>query len=582
MWIAVQQCTACSTVTDEAGRFCPECGAVLVAADESVISLKRASRPRMAAPTGTIPIGSRKQVTRPPVSGQPGSGQPVNARATTAPAAQTAAKQAVVDPAAETREGSTGKNTSASLVGTTVDGFAIEGTLGGGAFGTVYRGRQVGLDRVVAIKVPTYEIAADPIMSKRFAREAKSAARVNHPGVVAIHAVGELPDGRPYLAMQLVEGEPLDRILADGPVPVARALRIARQIASALSETHAVEVVHRDLKPTNVMWRQDRNGDDRITLVDFGIAVCKPGNADATRLTAGGLIGTPHYMSPEQAHGEVVDARADLYALGCLLFELVTGTTPFEGSGFEVLLAHLGRPAPRASERNPDVPEAVDDLLQALMAKRPDDRIANADAVVARIDETLDSLDQNAPAPVPKRPRPKRKTDRTRRDRPLPFAATLPSDVVPAPPKVPRARYLALGALAALVVSGAAFAIYVRTLPEPPDPITRREILLDEGNEMRLRLFVPDPLVHSTTRDSRIFLELRNKLGKVVATDEDLIVSVTHPDGKIVSLEARRRSSSANRDQYGFAYRFETPGSYTIQVAPSVASSPFATKLDVR
>ena len=577
----MQQCTASSTVTDEAGRFCPECGAVLVAADDAAISLRRVSRPRAAAPTGTIPIGSRKQLTRPPVSGHP-----VNARATTAPAAQTAAKPAVepepVDPAAETRDGSTGKNTSSSLVGTTVDGFAIEGTLGGGAFGTVYRGRQVGLDRVIAVKVPTYEIAADPIMSKRFAREARSAARVNHPGVVAIHAVGELPDGRPYLAMQMVEGEPLDRILADGPVPVARALRIARQIASALSETHAMEVVHRDLKPTNVMWRKDRNGDDRITLVDFGIAVCKPGNADATRLTAGGLIGTPHYMSPEQAHGEVVDARADLYALGCLLFELVTGTTPFEGSGFEVLLAHLGRPAPRASERNPDVPEAVDDLLQALMAKRPDDRIANADAVVARIDETLDSLDSLAPAPVPKRPRPKRKTDRTRRDRPLPFAATLPSEPVMPPQKIPRARYLALGALAALVVAGAVFAVYVRTRPEPPDPVTRREVFLDNGTEMRLRLFVPDPLVHSTTRDSRIFLELRNKLGEVEASDEDLIVSVTHPDGKIVSLEARRRSSSANRDQYGFGYRFETPGSYTIQITPSAASTTFATKVDVR
>jgi serine/threonine protein kinase len=570
----VQQCTACSTVTDEAGRFCPECGAVLVAADESIISLTQRSVANRPVMTGTIPLGSRKQLTR----------QPVNARATTAPAAQTAAKPVpAVDPAADTREGSTGKNAASSLIGKTVDGFAIEGTLGGGAFGTVYRGRQIGLDREVALKVPTYEIAADPIMAKRFAREAKSAARVNHPGVVAIHAVGELPDGRPYLAMQLVEGEPLDRILADGPVPVARALRIARQIASALSETHAVDVVHRDLKPTNVMWRQDRNGDDRITLVDFGIAVCKPGNADATRLTAGGLIGTPHYMSPEQAHGEVVDARADLYALGCLLFELLTGTTPFEGSGFEVLLAHLGRPAPRASERNPDIPEGVDQMLQSLMAKRPDDRIPNADAVVALIDETLDTLDnQSAPAPAPKRPRPKRKTDRTRRDRPLPYAATLPSDLPISPPPVPRARYLITGALVALVVAGAAFAIYVKTQPGAPDPTVRREVFLDNGTEMRLRLFVPDPLTHSTTKDARIFLELRNKLGQVVASDDDLIVSVTHPDGKIVSREARRRTSSANRDQYGFGFRFETPGSYTIQVLPSAASSMFSTKLDVR
>ena len=232
-----------------------------------------------------------------------------------------------------------------SLVGTKIDGYAVEGVIGGGSFGTVYRARQAGLDRVVALKVPTYEIAADPVMAKRFAREARAAAAIHHPGVVSIYAVGTLADGRPYLAMEYVEGKPLDSILSNGPLPVSRALTIARQIASALSETHAAGVVHRDLKPTNVMWRRDRNGDDVITLVDFGIAICKPGNAEATRLTANNLIGTPHYMSPEQAHGEVVDARADLYALGCLLHELLTGDTPYDGSGFEVLLAHLGRPA---------------------------------------------------------------------------------------------------------------------------------------------------------------------------------------------------------------------------------------------
>ncbi|MEJ7600724.1 MAG: serine/threonine-protein kinase [Kofleriaceae bacterium] len=558
----MQLCTACSTTTEEAGRFCPECGAVLTPAESH------------KAPTGTIPLGSRHQGTSPPPV--------VNPVGATAPAAQKSAAKPV-DPAAETTEGSIGKGSASSLVGHTVDGFAIEGVLGGGAFGTVYRGRQIGLEREVAIKVPTYEIAADPIMCKRFAREAKSAARVHHPGVVAIHQVGELTDGRPFLALELVECEALDRFLADGPIPVARALRIARQIASALSDTHAVEVVHRDLKPTNVMWRQDRNGDDRITLVDFGIAVCKPGNADATRLTAGGLIGTPHYMSPEQAHGEQVDARADLYALGCLLFELVTGTTPFDGSGFEVLLAHLGRPAPRASERNPDIPESVDQLLLALMAKRPDDRILNADAVVARIDETLDTLDANAPTQQrrPKRPkRPKRATDQTRRDRPLPYAATLPSELPSSAAPRSHLRSIVLGAAVAFAISGAGFAAYVLTRHDPPERTIRREIFLDAA-EMRLRLFVPEPMVHSTARDTRIYLELRNKLGQVVVGDNELIVSVTSPDGAIVSLEARRRSS--NKEQYAFVYRFTKPGAYRVQVLPSALSGSFdAITLDVK
>ncbi|HTR52723.1 MAG TPA: protein kinase, partial [Kofleriaceae bacterium] len=196
--------------------------------------------------------------------------------------------------------GTLGKS-GANLIGCTIgDQFVIDAVIGGGSFGAVYRARQLGLDRPVAIKVPTYEIAADPVMAKRFAREARSAARVRHPGVVSIYAVGELDDGRPYMAMELVEGQPLDKIVANGPIPAVRALRIVRDVASALGETHAAGVIHRDLKPSNIIWRVDRNGDDRITLVDFGIAVhTLAAAADSTKLTEGGLIGTPHYMSPE-------------------------------------------------------------------------------------------------------------------------------------------------------------------------------------------------------------------------------------------------------------------------------------------
>src|SRR5258706_5543668 len=158
---------------------------------------------------------------------------------------------------------------AASLVGVTIDEqFAIEEVIGGGAFGTVYRARQLGLDRACAIKVPTHEIAADPVMAKRFAREARSAARVTHPGVVQIFAVGELADGRPYLAMQLVDGKPLDASIEAGTMAPVRALRIARQIASALGETHAAHVVHRDLKPTNIIWQRDPIAHHRIATVD--------------------------------------------------------------------------------------------------------------------------------------------------------------------------------------------------------------------------------------------------------------------------------------------------------------------------
>ncbi len=457
-----------------------------------------------------------------------------------------------------------------SLVGTKLDGFTMEGVIGGGAFGTVYRARQTGLDRVCAIKVPTYEIASDPIMAKRFAREAKATAAVHHPGVVSIFAVGTLPDGRPYLAMELVDGAPLDSILSNGPIPVVRALGIARQIASALSETHAAGVVHRDLKPSNIMWRRDRNGDDLITLVDFGIALCKPGTADATRLTANNLIGTPHYMSPEQAHGELVDARADLYALGCLLYELITGETPYAGSGFEVLLAHLGRPAPRPSDRNADIPEAIDRLVLALMAKKPTERVASADRLVELIDDTLDSLD-DIPEPR-KAPRAKRKTAATKKDKfpiPIPPSALvgLELDAAPIAP-LQRARWMAVGAVLAfaLAIGGV---LIVRMVTGPNDvtikdegrDIPRREIFVDEG-ALRLRAWVPNPLI---VGERTVLLELRNKLGALVDARE-LVVIVEDPQGNATATVARPLSS--NRDQFAFPFAYKEPGDYRIRIFP--------------
>lgn len=294
-----------------------------------------------------------------------------------------------------------------ALLGTVVDGFAIDSILGSGGCGTVYRGRQLGLDRPVALKVPTFDVVDDPILKKRFLREARSAARVKHPSVVTIYGVGEVPDGRPYLAMELLEGVSLLQVLDDGPLAPDRALGLARQIALALAETHAAGVVHRDLKPSNVIWRRGRGGEDRITIVDFGIAAGQQGSADATRLTAGGkVIGTPHYMAPEQAQGEHedIDHRTDLYALGCVLFELLTCEVPFDGTGFEVVLAHMTRQPDAPSQRLASIPREVDALVLALMRKRPAERPSSAEEVVARIDEVLAQLtatDRTEPAMQP-------------------------------------------------------------------------------------------------------------------------------------------------------------------------------------
>jgi len=490
---------------------------------------------------------------------------------------------AVVDPAAATNDGGSRATPAASLIGRTVGDFVIEAVIGGGSFGTVYRGRQLGLDRPVALKVPTYEIAADPVQARRFAREARAAARIVHPGVVAIYAVGELDDGRPYLAMQLIDGQPLDRILGNGPLPAVRALRIARHITSALSETHAAEVVHRDLKPTNIMWRRDRNGDDRITLVDFGIAVCKPGNADATRLTTGGLIGTPHYMSPEQAQGEQVDARADLYALGCVLFELMTGITPFEGSGFEVLLAHLHRSAPLASAHNPEVPAVVDRLIAHLLQKNPEDRPISADAVVALIDDAIAELGDH-PASA------SRRTARAR-TRPQPAGVEL------APPRPAARRWLAiaaLGALGVLALSGAGFAAFRRygsagdaapDEPEASEPVpgklvsgsgeALRLIPRDDG-ELIIRTLVPE-IIHAGVA-IHAHVEIKTKLGgqfsakQVVVTIED-----AHHD-------ATAQTAVMHGDKpghYVFRHTFAEPGPYVVRIFPSETETVSILDLDV-
>jgi serine/threonine-protein kinase len=494
---------------------------------------------------------------------------------------------------------------ASGLIGRTVGDFTIEAVIGGGSFGTVYRGRQLGLDRPVAIKVPSYEIAADPVQARRFAREARAAARIVHPGVVAIYAVGELDDGRPYLAMQLIEGEPLDRVLRDGPMPPVRALAIARDIASALSETHAAGVIHRDLKPTNIMWRHDRNGDDRITIVDFGIAVCRPGNADASRLTTGGLIGTPHYMSPEQAQGEQVDPRADLYALGCLLFELLTGAPPFGGSGFEVLIAHLGHPVPRASDRNPIVPAAVDRLIACLMAKKPDDRPASADLVVTMLDGAIADLASSATKATRAAARRAANTraagsgTETGTDSTGSRSAARRARARTTVPDLPRRRagstrlrIAATIALAALALSGAGFAaLRLRggdsdlDEPEPRESEpgksvsstgeALRLIARDDG-ELIVRTLVPE-VIHAGV-PMYGHLGITTKLGAAFSAKQ-VVITIEDPQHNATAQTAAVHGDRSGH--YAFRHTFAEPGPYVIRIFPSETQTVSTIDLDV-
>ena len=249
--------------------------------------------------------------------------------------------------------------------------FELLDVCGKGAMGTVYRAWQTGMDRQVAVKILRSELLRDPSVVKRFHREARAVARIQHPNIVTVFLVGETADGVPFLAMEYVEGEVLADVLdRERALPAVRGLRIARQIASALADAHSFGIVHRDLKPANLLLAQRRRAADFVKVLDFGIAKIlrgedappeagdKPGESRLSR--TGTIFGTPHYISPEQAAGTEVDHRADIYSLGVILYRMMTGRLPFEGTGVAVLLAHMQKAPPRPCELAADLDPRVE------------------------------------------------------------------------------------------------------------------------------------------------------------------------------------------------------------------------------
>ncbi|MDP9093043.1 MAG: Stk1 family PASTA domain-containing Ser/Thr kinase [Actinomycetota bacterium] len=243
----------------------------------------------------------------------------------------------------------------------------------------VHRGRDVRLGREVAIKVLRADLARDPSFLHRFRREAQAAAGLNHPSIVSVYDTGEDtgPDGatQPFIVMEYVEGRTLRDILkAEGRLPVRRAMEIAADVCGALDFSHRNGIVHRDIKPANVMITPA----GAVKVMDFGIARALADNAATITQTAN-VIGTAQYLSPEQARGEAVDARSDVYSTGCLLYELVTGAPPFQGdSPVAVAYQHVRENAPPPSSRNPEVPPALDSIVMKALAKNQLNRYQSA------------------------------------------------------------------------------------------------------------------------------------------------------------------------------------------------------------
>ena len=242
--------------------------------------------------------------------------------------------------------------------------------------GIVYRATQVALGRPVALKLLTAELAADEGFRARFRREWETAAAIDHPNVIPLYEAGESEDGQLFIAMRFVEGVDLAYLSADGAMGAERAVRLVAQIAAALDAAHARGLVHRDVKPANVLVGPG----DHVYLTDFGLSR----EATQTRLTRTGLfVGSTDYAAPEQVRGEATDARTDVYALGCVLVQLLTSSVPFaRSSDMAKMYAHITEPPPLVSDTRPDVPE-FDAIVERAMAKAPDDRFQSAGALAA-------------------------------------------------------------------------------------------------------------------------------------------------------------------------------------------------------
>jgi serine/threonine-protein kinase len=296
--------------------------------------------------------------------------------------------------------------TSDPLIGFVLaDRYVIENLIGEGGMGRVYRARHIRMSRKFAIKVLFGDLSADGKARSRFSREAEASSRLSHPNVVSVVDFGETEEGLLYLVMDHIEGEELHRIVGkQAPFGTARTLNLLRQLARGLGHAHERGLVHRDFKTENVLITRD--GDDEIArIVDFGIAVVAEMKVPDQRLTTEGMVlGTPAYMSPEQSTGEEIDQRSDLFSLGVMIYEMLCGRLPFDGTPIAMAKANLAARVPAITERVPGlrVDGRLESIAQRLMAKEAADRFQSAADLLAHIDHVFGrKVSDTEPAPLP-------------------------------------------------------------------------------------------------------------------------------------------------------------------------------------
>lgn len=377
--------------------------------------------------------------------------------------------------------------------GTEVGEYQIEGKLGQGAFGTVYKAAHPLIGKVVAIKVLATKLSVDPEMVSRFVAEARAVNQIRHRNIIDIFSFGKLSDGRQYYVMEHLDGEPLDALIdRAGRLSVKDALPILRPIAKALDAAHAKGIAHRDLKAENVFLGRESDGQLFPKLLDFGIAKLM-GREEAIKhkTRTGAPMGTPYYMSPEQCLGKDVDHRTDLYAFGVLVYKLLTGVYPFDADDYmSILMQQLNIAPSPPSMHVPELPTTVDDVVLWLLAKDAAERPSDLRTAVRALEQAAQDagLDIGAPGvwdaqstpsgtAFQTKPPPRKTTSNSA----LALAATTapPTALSPSPTLIPapKSRAPLLGAVAAVLVIGAVAAFFVlggksepKPQPTPPAP----------------------------------------------------------------------------------------------------------------
>jgi len=423
-----------------------------------------------------------------------------------------------------------GAATSDPLIGAVLgDRYRIVERIGAGGMGAVYLAQHTTLKREVAIKVLLSEFGGKDEFVRRFEREAEAASRLTHPNIIQITDFGRTPEGQLFLAMEYLKGHPLTSVIRQGRLAVPRALGIARQILAGLSRAHAAGVVHRDLKPDNIMLVEHDGRPDFVKILDFGIAKVtdpEPGHEALTQ--AGMVFGTPEYLSPEQALGDNIDARADLYAAGVILFEMLTGRRPFESDDkVRIISMHLSHPVPRFSIVNPAVvvPVPIEEVTLQALEKQRENRFVSAAAFLAALDdaESLAARDSHV----------------------VPALGAAGRGAGPSAPSTPalaaRWRRPATIGAAIAVVAVLAFALYPRSsarlkaaamarLPPPPAPppqelaaqIRGVEALLTTGETVKTRVAL-EQLLAEHPQNARV----RYLLGRLAFAEEHRAEALT-------------------------------------------------------